>query len=62
MGQRPGAKARGKDKRQRPGAETRPSSFVFIVSGYRSIYPYAESGPIILGLGFLFSLILYFIL
>jgi hypothetical protein len=62
MGQRPGAKARGKDKRQRPGAETRLSSSVFIVFGYCLIYLCAELGLVILRLGFLFLLTLYFIL
>jgi hypothetical protein len=62
MGQRPGAKARGKDKGQRQRAETRLLSSVFIVSGRRLIYPCAELGLIILRLGFLFLLILYFIL
>jgi hypothetical protein len=60
-GRRPGAEARGRDRGQRPGAETRGRNLA-VISGYHSLSPRAEPGPMILGHDFLFSLTLHFIL
>lgn len=67
QGQRQGAKTWGRDMGQRPGAETKGQRISrhrlsSLSSDYRSLYPCAELGPMILVLDFLFSLTLHFIL
>jgi hypothetical protein len=49
-GQKPGAETRGRDRGQRIGRHLLSS----LSPVYRSLYPCAESGPMILGLDFLF--------